>query len=158
MLLDQNGTRLDRASLPVTAVTDPNPLFAVTADLYTRRAYDISDGTPQSTARISTRLFAKAGTTVRKAALDAVYDLASVTTVVPATGAAAGGTVVTLNGKYLDGAHGVTFGGTAGTAFVASADGTSITVTAPAHVAGAVALVVADDSGNTTLAAAYLYV
>lgn len=74
----------------------------------------------------------------------------------PATGPAAGGTVVTINGTNLTGATGVTFGGTAGTAFQVVSD-TQIKVTTPAKTAGAVSVVVQHPAGNVTKANAFTY-
>jgi hypothetical protein len=81
---------------------------------------------------------------------------ALVTTVAPSGGGIAGGTVVTITGSYLTGATGVTFGGVAGTAFVVNSD-SSITVTAPAHAAGAVDVVVLSPNGNGTKTGAFTY-
>ena len=50
----------------------------------------------------------------------------------PSSGTSAGGTVVTITGEGLTGSTGVTFGGTAGTAFSVVSD-SSILVTTPAH-------------------------
>jgi hypothetical protein len=75
----------------------------------------------------------------------------------PTTGPIAGGTVVNLVGEGLTGSTGVTFGGTAGTAFSVVNDG-SITVTTPAHAAGAVNVVVANPRGNVTVTNGYTFV
>jgi hypothetical protein len=74
----------------------------------------------------------------------------------PATGPIAGGTVVTITGIGLTGATGVLFGGVAGTAFSVVND-TRITVTTPAHAAGAVDVVVQHPAGNVTAGGAFLY-
>lgn len=74
----------------------------------------------------------------------------------PNTGPAAGGTVVTITGDDLKDVTGVTFGGTAGTALVKDSD-ESIHVTAPAHAAGAVNVVVTDPSGSKTVTAGFTY-
>jgi hypothetical protein len=80
----------------------------------------------------------------------------TVDTLSPATGPAAGGTVVTVNGDNLTGTTGVTFGGTAGTALKVETDN-RLKVTAPAHAAGAVSVVVNTSHGNVTKATAYTY-
>ncbi len=70
----------------------------------------------------------------------------SITAISPNNGPASGGTTVTLTGTgFLTGAT-VTFGGTAAT--VNSLTGTQIVVTAPAHTAGAVTVVVTNTSGT----------
>jgi hypothetical protein len=74
----------------------------------------------------------------------------------PATGPAAGGTAVTLTGTGFLNATGATFGGTPATNFNVVSD-TTITCTAPAHAAGAVAVQVTDPDGNDTLAGSYTY-
>lgn len=76
--------------------------------------------------------------------------------VTPATGAAAGGTAVTITGKNFTRATGVTFGGVAATGFTVVSD-TEITCTTGAHAAGAVDVVVLDPDGNGTDAGAFTY-
>ncbi|MBH0024910.1 IPT/TIG domain-containing protein [Salinibacterium sp. SWN248] len=65
----------------------------------------------------------------------------------PDLGPIAGGTAVTITGSGFTGATGVTFDGDAGTSFTFVSD-TEITVTSPAHAAGAVAVVVEHAGGN----------
>lgn len=82
--------------------------------------------------------------------------VATITTVAPATGVAAGGVVTTVTGTNLTGATGVTFGGTAGTAFsVLSA--TQVRATTAAHAAGVVDVIVQHPSGNATKVGGYTY-
>lgn len=76
--------------------------------------------------------------------------------ITPATGAAAGGTSVTINGDDFTGATGVTFGGVAATGFTLVSDD-QITCTTPAHAAGPVDVVVVDPDGNGTLTAGFTY-
>lgn len=64
----------------------------------------------------------------------------AVSGVTPAAGATTGGTLVTLTGSGLGGATEVLFGGVPGTGLTVAPDGMSLTVTAPAHAAGAVDL------------------
>lgn len=77
-------------------------------------------------------------------------------TVTPATGLAAGGTVVTIVGDHMIDVTGVTFGGVAGTALQVVNDKT-IKVTTPVHAAGAVNVVVTDPDGSTTKTNGYTY-
>ena len=68
----------------------------------------------------------------------------------PATDlAAAGGTVVVLQGRFFTGATSVTFGGTAGTALTVVDDKT-IRVSAPAKAAGSYAVAVVTPNGTST--------
>lgn len=96
------------------------------------------------------------GQIVTQAFVDALFKTATVDTLVPATGLAAGGTVVTINGTNLAGVEGVTFGGTAGTALVVVSE-TQIRITTPAKTAGAYNVVVKDDAGDVTKTNAFTY-
>lgn len=102
------------------------------------------------------RLLFHEGQRVPESVIDGLFETATITTVVPATGPAAGGTVVLINGTNLAGAEGVTFGGTAGTAFSRISD-TRVQVTTPAKTAGAYNVVVLDDSGNVTKTNGFTY-
>jgi len=84
----------------------------------------------------------------------------AISTVTPAIGSTSGGTSVTITGTGFNsvGTTQVTFGGIAGTS-VHVVNPTTITVTTPAHVAGAVNIVVTDPDSNTgTLANGFTYV
>lgn len=86
-----------------------------------------------------------------------VIDGAGVASIVPTSGAAAGGTPVTISGFGFTGATSATLGGAAVTAFTVVND-TTITGTSAVHVAGAVDVVVVHPDGNGTLVAGYTYV
>ncbi|MFC4224962.1 IPT/TIG domain-containing protein [Lysinibacter cavernae] len=73
---------------------------------------------------------------------------AAITSLDPVRGPEAGGTGVTIAGTGFTDADGVTFGGTAGTAFTVVSD-TEITVTSPAHTAGPVDVIVSKTGGNS---------
>lgn len=79
-----------------------------------------------------------------------------ITSVTPATGAAAGGTAVVITGSGFTTATSVTFGGTAGTSFVLNND-TTIHVTTAAHTAATVPVVVVRPSTNITKTNAFIY-
>src|SRR5215475_2910806 len=81
---------------------------------------------------------------------------ATVTSVTPNTGLAAGGTAVTIAGTNFTGATSATFGGTAATSF-SVVNSTTITCTTPVHAVGAVAVVVVQPTGNGTLASGFTY-
>jgi hypothetical protein len=75
----------------------------------------------------------------------------------PTSGLTTGGTAVTITGTNFVAGATVTFGGTAG-ANVVVVSATSITVTTPAHAAGAVAVTVTNpDSQSATLANGFVY-
>ena len=98
------GARVTKAGFPATAA--PNPLIRVTADVYTRhhdegtRPSDTRDSVPEGSIRT---VLWKAGTVVSQSQIDALFPPATIAAVTPATGPAAGGTVVTITGTNLDG-------------------------------------------------------
>lgn len=75
--------------------------------------------------------------------------------IAPATGGAAGNTIVTITGVNLGNVSAVTFGGTPGTSLAPGP--TSLTVHTPAHAAGAVDVVVTNPDGSDTALAGYTY-
>ena len=79
-----------------------------------------------------------------------------VTSITPATGAAAGGTAVVIAGVGFTGATAVNFASTAGTSFSVVSD-TEIHVTSPAHAAGAVDVTVVKSGGNAVDYAGFTY-
>jgi hypothetical protein len=96
------------------------------------------------------------GQQVTQSFVDGLFKTATIGTVSPATGGVAGGTVVTITGTNLAGSEGVTFGGTAGTAFKVISN-TQVQVTTPAKTAGAYNVVVKDDSGDVTKTNGFTY-
>ncbi|MFJ5143051.1 IPT/TIG domain-containing protein [Streptomyces sp. NPDC088707] len=152
------GTRITKAGFPAT--TAPNPLMRVTADVYATRRHDegtrpndTRDSVPEGSIRT---LLYKAGALVRQSQIDALFPSATIATVSPATGPAAGGTVVTITGTNLDGVADVKFGSTAGTNLKVLTAG-KIQVTSPAGAAGAVNVVVGDEAGAVTKTGGYTY-
>jgi hypothetical protein len=83
-------------------------------------------------------------------------DFAASTPLSPATGAAAGGTSVTINGTNFLGATEVTFDGTPATNLVVVSD-TKIRVKTPAHAAGAVDVAVTTPDGTATETGGFTY-
>lgn len=141
----------------VTLASDPRepenreaPYFPSTEDRHTTVAND-------ATHLTQTKLSAP-GFDFDRGGVD--DDAPSGVTLAPATGPAAGGTVVTLSGYNLEGVTSVTFGGVAGTALDTSGatqgDG-EIVVTTPAGTAGAKDVVLVDPSGNATLTGGFTY-
>ncbi len=153
---DANGTKLDKAGVLAltTLVTPQDPLRQVNAlvtQTYTPRDTNSGFESSQRTVFVP-------GQKVPESAINALFKTATVSAngISPATGGTAGGTVVTITGTDLSGAKGVTFGGTAGTAFKVVSD-KKIQVTTPAKAAGAVNVVVQDDSGDVTVANGFTY-
>jgi hypothetical protein len=157
-LYNAAGARITKAAFPTSAVSDPE--LIVTQDVYATRRHDEGtrptgsrDGVPEGS--IKTLMF-RAGAVVRQSQIDKLFPAATVATVSPATGLAAGGTVVTITGTNLDGVADVKFGATAGTNLkILTAE--TIQVTAPAHAAGAVNVVVGDEAGAVTKANGFTY-
>lgn len=85
-------------------------------------------------------------------------DTPTITTVSPSTGSTSGGTSVTIRGtNFFDGAHAISFGGTAATSYTVDS-ATQITAIAPAGTAGAVSIVIAGPVGSFTKTAAFTYI
>jgi hypothetical protein len=80
----------------------------------------------------------------------------SVTSVTPATGGVAGGTVITISGQNLTGATGVSVGGTAATA-VTVVNNNTITATVPAKIAGAYDVLVTTSRGVSATGIKFTY-
>ena len=74
-----------------------------------------------------------------------------VATVAPRIGTIDGGTEVTITGVGLSGNTSVSFGGVAGTDVAVNDSGTQITVTTPAHEAGALDVTVTTDDGTSAV-------
>ncbi|MGQ3276974.1 MAG: putative Ig domain-containing protein, partial [Shinella sp.] len=87
---------------------------------------------------------------------DAAAVAPTITNITPNTGSTAGGTTVTISGTDFTGATAVTFAGTGGGNLTIVND-TTITVTTPAHAAGAVAVAVTTPGGTDTLNSGFTY-
>lgn len=148
---DSTGANKSKAQIIAAATTVPQEtVYQIGADVYQRVTFDGGDFEENS------RLALVAGQKVTASTLDAMFAAASVDSITPNTGLAAGGTNVVIKGKNLAGTTGVTFGGTAATNFKV-VDETTITCTTPAKTAGAYNVVVADDSGPVTKNNFYTY-
>lgn len=157
-LYKADGSRITKAAFPAAAIADPEK--TVTADVYSTKPFDLGTRPTDSRDRvpegsIRTLLF-KAGQVVRQSQIDKLFPAAAIATISPATGPAAGGTVVTITGTNLDGVSDVKFGATAGTNLKVLSSG-RIQVTAPAGAAGAVNVVVGDDAGAVTKTGGFTY-
>lgn len=152
---NSSGTRVTRANVPATAYSDPDPLYTITDTLTRLRVFPGEEGRDASEGR-ERQVLADAGQRVRRSQIDSWFPTATVTSISPLTGVAAGGTVVTIKGTNLDGATVVNFGGNAGTAMTV-VDTHTITVTTPAHAVGVVDVVITDDSGTITQTGGFTY-
>lgn len=146
-----SGTNKTKAAIIAAAtVQSQETVYKIGEDVYQRVTLDGGD------FEENVRLALVAGQKVTASQLDALFLPATIDTVTPNAGLAAGGLAVTIKGTNFAGVTGVTFGGTAATSVVVVSE-TTITCVTPAHAAGAVSLVVADDSGAVTKPTAFTY-
>ncbi|MYX26756.1 hypothetical protein GTY75_08745 [Streptomyces sp. SID8381] len=157
-LYNAAGARIPKSAFPATPVSDP--LLKVTADVYETRPFDQGtrpsdsrDGVPEGSIKV---LRYKAGAVLRQSQIDALYPAATIASISPATGPAAGGTVVTITGTNLDCVDQVKFGSAAGTNLKILSSG-KLQVTTPAGTAGAVNVAVGDDAGTITKNGGFTY-
>lgn len=156
-ILAADGTTvLSKSALQALMTTVPSTKLTVGQDIYETYNYaPYKDNF--KTFDGERRIKFKAGQIIDQADLDALYPAASIASISPATGAAAGSTPVTIKGLNLDGASGAAIGGVALTSFVV-VNNTTITGVSGAHAAGTVNVTVTDDSGTLTLTNGYVYV
>lgn len=152
-IFKQDGTRLSKTAWPTTAVDPLDVPKVLTENLYDTRSYNRDDPIPEGSIK---RLLLLAGAVVTQRQINALYPPATIAAVSPATGPAAGGTVVTITGTGLDGVTVVNFDGVAGTALSVT-DDTELVVTTPVGAAGPADVTVVDDAGNVTKVAGFLY-
>lgn len=150
-LYRESGQRITKAAFPAVAVSDPP--MRITENVYQTEPYGRGDGRPEGSRR---HLLYQPGDVVPQSVVDRLFTAATIATVTPSTGPAAGGTTVTITGTGLDGVSAVNFGATAGTSLdVVSA--TELRVKTPAGAAGAVNVVLVDDAGNVTKTNGFTY-
>ncbi|MER5301310.1 IPT/TIG domain-containing protein [Streptomyces lasiicapitis] len=150
-LYRQDGTRITKAAFPAAALTDPP--VKVSEDVYVSEPYGRGDGQPEGSKRF---LLYQAGTIVLRSAVDRLFTTATVTSISPTEGPAAGGTTITIKGDHLDGVSAVRFGGATGSDLrVRSA--TELTVKTPPGGAGATTVELADDSGTISAGIDFTY-
>jgi len=150
-LYRENGQRITKAAFPAVTLTDPPK--RITENVYQTEPYGRGDGRPEGSRR---HLIYEAGDLVPQSVIDRLFTAATISTVAPATGPAAGGTTVVITGTALDGVSAVNFGATTGTELtVVSA--TELRVKTPAGTAGAVNVVLVDDAGNVTKTSGFTY-
>lgn len=151
-LFRADGTRVTRATVANAPADDP--LVEVTEDLYEKRSYGRNDPKPEGSIHT---LKLRAGAVMRESELDNMFQAATINSIAPAQGPAAGGTVVSIRGVGLDGVTGVTFDGAAGTGLnVVSSE--EVQVTTPAGAAGPADVVVTDDGVQSPIPGGFTYV
>jgi hypothetical protein len=144
-----NDTRLDRTAFDALTTTpaDPDPWVQVTEDIYEHFSLE-GEVEGSKTGR---KLAFNADQVVRTSAINRMFPGVVVSGISPATGAAAGGTTVTITGTNLDLVTAVEFGtGNDGTDLAIANDGQSLTVVTPAVSAGADDVILTADSGDVT--------
>jgi len=142
------GTNVGLIATAVSFGATPATAFTVNSQT------SITATAPAGTGTVDIRVTAAGGTSATSAADQYSYAAApTVTSISPAAGPSAGGTMVTITGTDLAGATAVTFGGTAATAFTVNS-ATSITATAPAGSAGAIDVTVTTSGGTSATGAA----
>lgn len=149
-------TLLTKSGLQAKTTVVPSTKVTVNEDIYQAYNYDPYRTHFKKFEGERRKIFA-AGQVVNQSDLDFLFQPATVVSISPATGVAAGGTAVTIKGTRFSGASGTTVGGIALTTFKVVDDATITGVTA-AHATGVVDVVVNDDAGNVTLTGAYTYV
>jgi hypothetical protein len=146
-----SGTNKTKAAIiAAAAVQSQETVYKIGEDVYQRVTLDGGD------FEENVRLVLVAGQKVTASQLDALFQAATVDSVTPNTGLAAGGLPVTIKGTNFGGVTGVTFGGTAATSVVVVSE-TTITCVTPAKTAGAYTVAVADDSGPASKTNAFTY-
>jgi hypothetical protein len=137
-----SGTAVTKADLDTTAFAADDPEFTVNERIYEETEI------PGST-RLRKRLLAREGDRVKQSDIDRWFPEATVTGVSPATGAAAGGTAIIVTGTNLRGVTAVKIGGTNCTGTLVATETRITGAVTPAKAAGAHAVTVVDDSGET---------
>lgn len=155
---DSSGTVLTKSALEALATENPAAETTYTMDetVYRDQPFpgekDYANGGKARTVQFV------AGQVVSQSQIDALYAAATATGISPASGAAAGNTVVTITGTHLDGVTDVKVGGVSLTNLEIVSP-TKIKGKTGAHSAGAVAVAITDDSGTVNMTGTpYTYV
>ena len=98
----------------------------------------------------------RSGQVIKQSQWDAAFTEPTIKSVSPATGAAAGGTTVTITGTRFETGTTVTFGGTAATSVVVKSS-TVLTCVTPAKTAGAYNVVATTSGGAATKTNGFTY-
>jgi hypothetical protein len=152
------GSRLTKSQLLALTQTpaSADPPLQFTAPVY--QSYSPDGGNAAGgTFEDLNRLAYATGQIVPTSVINGDFVAATIASISPATGPAAGGTAVTIKGTDFGGTAGVTFGGTAATS-VKVIDSKTITCVTPAKSAATVNVVVQDDSGDVTSTGGFVFV
>jgi hypothetical protein len=152
-LVKADGTLLAKAPGGTVLETqaEADPKVKVLINVYEDTPYDHVNYPTQKK-----QLKFRAGQIISQAAWDAAFPAPTIDTVSPATGAAAGGTTVTITGTGFTVETTVTFGGTAATSIVELND-KQLTCVTPAKTAGAYNVVVTTAGGSATKTNGFTY-
>ncbi len=152
-LTKQDGTEIAKSpgGTVLQSVSDPDPQIKVLIDVYKETPYD---GVDYPTQMLQLRFHT--GQIIRQSTWDAEFTAPTISGISPATGGAAGGTVVTITGTGFTPDTTVTIGGNAATAIDVD-NPTRLKCTTAAHTAGAVNVVVSNGSGTATLTNGYTF-
>lgn len=148
-----NGTQINKtqAQALATAVPVTDPLVRITEHLYEGVRPDGTDYPPKRR-----RLKFRTGQIIPTSALNACFPAPAIKTISPATGPAAGNSLVTIKGSNFTPGSTVTFGGTAATSITVEDEGT-ITCRTPARSAGAADVAVTNDSATAAATGGFTY-
>ena len=153
-LYTQDGNRLSLTEFDGLCTTASKTTYTLGTDVYETYGYDSEDTGDAFTSPDGYRLKFPAGTQFTQEQHAALYKTATVDTVAPATGSAAGGTAITVTGTNFTIGSTVTVGGTACTSVVVATP-TKITCVTPAKTAGAYAVAVTTDTGAASKSNAF---
>jgi hypothetical protein len=152
-LVKADGTLLSQTpgGSVLESVTDTDPQVKVLINVYEKTPYDGVDFPTQME-----QLRFRAGQVIRQSEWDAEFVDPTITSVSPATGAAAGGFTVTVLGSNFTTGATVSVEGAAGTS-VSVKNGGKLTFVAPAKTAGAYDVTVTTAAGAATKTDALTY-
>ncbi|MET8006308.1 IPT/TIG domain-containing protein [Nonomuraea glycinis] len=148
-----NGTQINKSTATslVAAVSDTDPWVKVSEHLYEGVRADGTDYPPAQRF-----LKFRKDQVIRTSQLNGCFPAPTVTSIVPATGPAAGNTLVTITGTGFSVGTTVTVGGDAATSVVVENE-TTLTCRTPAGEAGAENVVVTNDSAAVTKTGGFTY-
>lgn len=152
-LVSADGTLLSKTpgGTVLEDVAETDPKIKVLVNVYRETPYDNVDYPVQMK-----QLAFRAGQVIRQSEWDKEFTAPTITSISPATGAAAGGDTVTITGTNFTTGTTVTFGGTAGTSVAIENDETLTCVT-PAKAAGVYDVVVTTAGGTATEVGGFTY-